>query len=90
MIEQYQLQIDKRNINVQIKYKGSDIIIANRTIIEILFSNFISNAIRFNLENGSINVLIEDNIFSLKTPYFNISLDPAKIFERFHKESTYI
>jgi signal transduction histidine kinase len=88
LVEQYQFQIEKRNIRVYIDYADDDTIIANRTLIEILFSNLLSNAIRYNHENGSIYLSSKENIFTVRNTGINTPLNPDKIFGRFHKEST--
>lgn len=60
---------------------------ANRHLINILLSNIISNAIKHNISNGTINIEMTNNILIIS----NIGLVPKgnseKFFERFYKES---
>jgi signal transduction histidine kinase len=88
LIEQYRFQIENRHITLQSRYAGGDIILANRTLIEILFSNLLSNAIRYNRENGLIHLFLKDNVFTVQNTGGDTALNPDKIFGRFHKEST--
>jgi signal transduction histidine kinase len=87
LIEQYHFQVEKSNITVHSQYAGEDNIIANRTLIEILFSNLLSNAIRHNHDNGSVCLSLKENVFTVRNTGINIPLNPDNIFDRFHKES---
>jgi signal transduction histidine kinase len=88
LIEQYRFQIENKHITLQNHYAGEDIILANRTLIEILFSNLLSNAIRYNRENGMIRLLLKGNVFMMQNTGADNPLNPDKIFGRFQKEST--
>jgi len=60
---------------------------ANRSLLEILVSNLLSNAIRHNFYAGTIEItLVKDRLIiaNMGKPG---SLDPKQIFRRFHKES---
>jgi signal transduction histidine kinase len=56
----------------------------NRELSEILISNLLSNAVRHNVENGSITIQTSDNCLSVsntgKEP-----LDKNRVFDRFYK-----
>jgi signal transduction histidine kinase len=54
-----------------------------------LFNNLIQNAIRHNIENGSITIAIKSNSISISNTGNQTPLDSNLIFERFEKQSTH-
>jgi signal transduction histidine kinase len=88
LLDQYHFQLKKKNIALSFDYTGEDHIIANRTLIEILFSNLLSNAIRYNNDNGTICLQLKEKVFTIANTGLDTPLDSYKIFSRFHKAST--
>ena len=60
---------------------------ANKTLIEILLSNLLSNAIRHNIPNGSIDITLNGKELTIRNSGRPSSLDPNRLFQRFQKES---
>ena len=56
VIEKFNTQLKEKNIKVNIKIFESIEILANKILITSLFSNLIDNAIKYSLENTSINI----------------------------------
>ena len=88
LVDQYQFQIKKKNIILNAKYNNCDTIEANKMLTEILFNNLLSNAIRYTPKNGHIHLNSTDDILILRNSGIAKPLEPEKIFNRFHKEST--
>lgn len=61
-------------------------IISNRYLFEILVNNLLSNAIRHNVDGGTINILLSENELVVSNTGAAHSLDEKLIFERFHKD----
>lgn len=60
---------------------------ANRSLMGILVSNLLRNAIRYNIPQGVIEVSIRRNEFSISNTSTLPPLNPVIIFERFYKYS---
>lgn len=60
---------------------------ANKNLVTILVSNLLRNAIRYNIPEGKIEVMIHRNEFSIANTSALPPLNPAIIFERFYKYS---
>ncbi len=60
---------------------------ANRTLIEILISNIINNAIVHNNEKKEIRISIEDSKVKIENTGNPLLIDPEALFERFRKNT---
>jgi len=60
---------------------------ANRTLIEILVSNIINNAIVHNNEKKEIRISIEDSKVKIENTGNPLLIDPEALFERFRKNT---
>ncbi|HTF17460.1 MAG TPA: HAMP domain-containing sensor histidine kinase [Chryseolinea sp.] len=59
---------------------------ANRTLIEVLFTNLFHNAIRHTTSNGVVSVELKGRRLSISNTGAALKMSPEKIFERFSKE----
>jgi len=59
----------------------------NETLAETLIVNLLTNAIKHNVENGSININLGKNAFSVTNTGKALNENPVIYFERFKKES---
>jgi signal transduction histidine kinase len=60
---------------------------ANITLIEILLTNLIHNAIRHSGANGNIEIVVSPGLFSVSNTSQNNKLSDADLFKRFSKKS---
>jgi len=65
----------------------SPTLLSNSALMEILISNLISNAARFSIKGGSVHVQLTDHELIISNTGDSL-LNPGKIFNRFHREST--
>lgn len=56
-MEPYSIQ---KNVKMTLKTKGNTYLLADADEMEIIFNNLISNAVKYNCENGKVEVVIED------------------------------
>lgn len=59
----------------------------NQSLLNILIVNLFSNSIRHNINNGTIEIELVDNVLTLSNNGKEPAYNPEKYFERFYKES---
>lgn len=85
------LQINARNSKVTLNYSGEDCILrANRDMMCELIDNLCQNAIRYNRENGTVNVRVyrqqDKTVLMVEDTGIGIPKDQQeRVFERFYR-----
>ncbi len=85
LLSNLQPMADIDNISVQTVINPLSII-ANSTLLEVLFTNLFHNAIRHTNANGNVRVEITDRVLIVANTGNPLKMSPEKIFERFSKE----
>ncbi|ABG59981.1 sensor histidine kinase [Cytophaga hutchinsonii] len=81
--------INERNIIVQLNILKVIIIPANQILIETLFFNLISNAIKHNIEDaGTITITLSKDMLEISNTGNELPVEAERMFERFLKSST--
>ncbi|MBT1684962.1 sensor histidine kinase [Dawidia soli] len=62
---------------------------ANKTLLEVLITNLLNNAIRYSAEKEDIVITIHERTFSVSNKGKLLAIDFEKMKERFRKESTH-
>ncbi len=75
------------NITITTNFNDSVAIVANPTLTEILINNLFINAIRHNVNDGCINIIINKNAISFYNTGHQTPLRNEKLFNRFYKSS---
>ncbi|MDP3150998.1 MAG: ATP-binding protein [Ignavibacteria bacterium] len=87
IVELFQLEIKNKEIEVIAHYKSCSSINADIDEITRLFTNLISNAIKYNRKNGRINIELSQsgnyNLIEIKDT--GIGMKPAEIKKLFHE-----
>lgn len=78
---------EENDIKFSINIKNSITINANITLTESLINNLIVNAINHNIPDGSIEIIVQGDSFSVINTGGNEPLDEEKIFNRFSRTS---
>lgn len=79
--------ITSKNLIVETKFADKISIKANQSLINILFSNLISNAIKHNNAGGNIFIELKDDRLILSNSAVKQNYNTSKFFNRFYKES---
>jgi signal transduction histidine kinase len=87
LLQQYSFQMQQQSIQTVFNDAADITIDANRTLVEILVSNLLSNAIRHNIQGGTIQIELKEKQLVIKNTGKPTPLDASKIFQRFQKES---
>ena len=87
ILEIFEDQLKSKQISLNIISKDLLTIHANFSLIEILLSNLIRNAINHNINTGSITVEISKDTFRIQNSGGQLTQTPEYFFERFKKHS---
>lgn len=87
ILKDEKLKIENKNIKVNINDEDFNIL-ANKDDINKLFSNLIDNAIKYNKDNGNIDIIVIKDDKEVKIKDTGIGIkdeDKDRIFERFYR-----
>lgn len=84
-IEEIKELSDLAGIAISAEFKNDPVIEINEYLLDILFSNLIANAVKHNIKDGFIEIILTDNSLRIKNSGKEISIDPSIYFERFVK-----
>nr|WP_237390502.1 HAMP domain-containing sensor histidine kinase [Fulvivirga sediminis] len=59
----------------------------NKSLLQILTNNLISNAIKHNILKGYIHIYLDENKLIIKNSGHKLTVDPHKLFDRFAKDN---
>ena len=87
-IQSYQYYFQKKELKIMEEYNDPMLIQANKTLIEILISNLISNAVRHNIIGGRLWIALQGGVLSIKNSGAEEGLETDKIYRRFYKKGS--
>ena len=87
LCEEYQELMDHRHLQVSFSYEAPCFVSMNKDLAYILLSNLLQNAVRHNVEGGSLHVCVKNAHISVSNSGKELRLDPSQLFERFTKNS---
>ncbi len=88
LIGQYEFRLNKQGISLHVKLDEQQVVAANKTLIEILLGNLLSNAIRYSHSNSTIEIAAGEGKLTIRNTGNATALNDKKIFYRFNKNST--
>lgn len=88
MVENYEDFIRHKEIEITISGNQEFEASFSPDLADILISNLLKNAIKYNLSNGKINIRIYKSQIVFENTGVNIPLDKNQIFNRFYKQNT--
>jgi signal transduction histidine kinase len=88
LIDDYEDVITQKNIKVSINEVSSIKTDTNRMLLEILLGNLLSNAIRHNIQDGFINIIVHEKELLIENSGQLKALNTINIFQRFQKDSS--
>lgn len=88
VLAKYQDVMEFKNIKVEFVENGIFKVEANQNLMDILFSNLIGNAIKYNVKEGNIRIELNTDEFIISNASLLPPHNPDQIFNRFYKYST--
>jgi len=85
-IDDYSDFISAKNLHFDFNEEKNIFVSANHSLITILLSNLISNAIKHNIENGTITIVLKNQELIISNTRKISTTEPEKFFERFYRE----
>jgi len=80
--------IEINNLKVEKRFLAKPSLKLNPFIAESLFGNIIANAIKHNIDGGTILIEIDKNKFSITNTGNKLDVNPEELFKRFKKGDT--
>ncbi len=85
VISSLEPKIKEKNITITTNLDPLNVNISNDHLF-MLVKNIVDNAIKYNIENGSVDISLKNNILSIKDTGIGISSkDQSRVFERFYR-----
>ncbi|MCJ7933690.1 MAG: HAMP domain-containing histidine kinase [Chryseobacterium sp.] len=88
LVENYEDFIEFKKVTVDIIEKGVFEADFNQDLADILLSNLLKNAIKYNNEDGTLHIMIENNRITFQNSGSSVPLDKSRIFNRFYKQGS--
>jgi signal transduction histidine kinase len=76
-----------KNVRVDLEANDPALVKMNDILADVLISNLISNAVRYNIDGGFINCFLGSGYLTISNSGLPLTIDPEQLFRRFHKKS---
>ena len=86
-LNNYKEIMQLKNIKVEVDVNNEAYVEMNEVLAEVMISNLLSNAVRFNIDGGFIKCTIDNKFFTLTNSGPPMRTNPEELFKRFHKNS---
>lgn len=86
-LENYTEIVQLRNIRVEFEASSPAMVRMNEVLADVLVSNILSNAVRYNLTKGFIKCRIDDHSLEISNSGLPLNTDSELLFRRFYKGS---
>lgn len=83
----YKEILQLKKIAVEVQANDRAVVRMNDTLADLLISNLLSNAVRYNIEGGFIKCIIGTGFLSISNSGLPLKTDPELLFRRFSKKS---
>jgi signal transduction histidine kinase len=88
-LNNYKEIMQLKKIKVEIETTDEAMVEMNEVLADVLISNLLSNAVRFNVDGGFIKFHIDNTYLSITNSGYPMTINPEDLFKRFHKSSEY-
>ena len=85
-IDQYTNALAQKELSLSVDNPVRVNLTANRTLLETMLGNLLSNAIRHNVQGGKIEIAVTPEDLAIRNSGRPTALNPDKLFRRFQKQ----
>ena len=86
-LDNYKEITQLKKIKVEMETSDEAVIEMNEVLAEVMISNLLSNAVRFNVDGGFIKCKIDSLNMTISNTGPTLTTNPEDLFKRFHKSS---
>jgi len=86
-LDSYKEIMQLKKITLEMDIHDEALVEMNDVLAEIMISNLLSNAVRFNIDGGFIKCHIDKMFFIMTNSGLPLTINPEDLFKRFHKSS---
>jgi signal transduction histidine kinase len=86
-LDNYKEIMQLKKITVEMESSDDGMVEMNDVLAEVMISNLLSNAVRFNIDGGFIKCHIDNTFLVITNSGLALSINPEDLFKRFHKNS---
>jgi signal transduction histidine kinase len=83
--ENYEEIMNLKNIKTDFDMSDDGIVLMNEILADIMISNILSNAVRYNIDNGFILCRLDSHSLTITNSGIPLDVDPEELFNRFRK-----
>jgi signal transduction histidine kinase len=83
----YKEILQLKKITVEVEANDPAVVKMNEILAEVLISNLISNAVRYNIGGGFIKCFVDNRYLKISNSGVPLKTEPELLFSRFHKVS---
>ena len=84
-LEWFQELMEHQGLKVNANIEENRVLTSNPMLADMVVSNLLKNAIRHNVEGGTIEVQLDNHCLRVRNTGKVIDFDPSTLFERFQK-----
>jgi signal transduction histidine kinase len=84
-LDNYKEIMELKKIRVEVESKDEAIIEMNDVLADVLISNLLSNAVRFNVNKGFIKCRVDNMFLTITNSGLPLTVNPEDLFKRFYK-----
>lgn len=85
-VENFKELVELKSLTIECNHEPGVMVSMDPTLTTILINNLMSNAIRHNVEHGSITTSLNKSSFTISNTGPNLKVDPESLFDRFRKD----
>ncbi len=85
-LDNYKEIMQLKKITVEMDAGDEAFVEMNDMLAEVMISNLLSNAVRFNTDGGFIKCHIDNMFLIITNPGLSVTINPEDLFKRFHKD----
>jgi len=86
-IDNYEEILKLKEISIELDISDPGIVRMNEILADVLISNLISNAVRYNIDGGFIKCLLDNRNITIINSGYPLDINPELLFDRFRKNA---